>query len=215
MNIELITLFFSLLKESGNFKKLFLRLKGIVCFFFCILGLRMSIINSLDFKRYVSFITINFDLSLLQNAYYLKTIWCFWMVVGKKDKAVKHMSKFIGWVNKKVLHPKRCDIILCSWDTGYTRYIYRLYSYMSLFMLYVLFNWSDVQRNVLVESDDAYRKKIVESFTEGFTNWSSRLVKVWQNYPWHCHLQRRSREFLQTFISYMFLFAVANRSGSY
>lgn len=42
--------------------------------FVVLVGLRMSIIDSLDFERYLSFITINFDLSLLQNAYYLKTI---------------------------------------------------------------------------------------------------------------------------------------------
>lgn len=40
------------------------------------------------------------------------------------------------------------------------------------------------------EANDAYRKIIAESFTESFTNWSSRPVKVWKNYPWHSHLQR-------------------------
>lgn len=61
----------------------------------------------------------------------------FWV----KDKALKHLSKFIGWVNKRFCI--QIDVIL------FLELRYRLY--VSLLMLYDLFILSDVQRYALGE----------------------------------------------------------------
>lgn len=114
----------------------------------------------------------------------------FWV----KDKALKHLSKFIGWVNKRFCI--QIDVILFfGAEIPFIRvFTYALWSFYFKRCSKICAWW---------EANDAYRKIIAESFTESFTNWSSRPVKVWKNYPWHSHLQR-SREFLQTLMSYMF-----------